>query len=539
MELDLDSDPFLPSSQPESMLEFVNSKGQPATRSTTGGWTSALFIIGVEVAERCAFYGISSNLITYLTGSLGEGTATAASQLNTWSGVATMLPLLGAFIADSWLGRYRTIVYASLLYILGLGMLTVSSIIPSFSNSHSSFQKPLFYFSLYFLAFAQGGHKPCVQAFGADQFDHNDPQERLSKNSFFNWWYFGICASGGVAVVTMSYVQDNISWGLGFGIPCGIMILALILFLLGRRTYRYFVLEKENPFIRVGRSFVALARSWKSKGSCLVHETGDVNRLPDEDNTEPSAEEAKSLLRLFPIWATCLIYGVLFAQSSTFFTKQASTLDRRIGKNFQVPPAALQVFIPIAIICFIPVYDKLLVPLTRKFTGIPSGITMLQRIGTGMVLSLLAVVVAALVEIKRLNAAKEYGLVDKPKVPIPMRLWWMVPQYALFGMADVFTIVGLQEFFYDQVPDSLRSLGLAFYLSVLGVGSFISSFLISVIDKISSKKGKSWFSNNLNQAHLDYFYWFLAGLTGFEIVLFLYFSKIYVYRKKLCTYADV
>ncbi|XP_078153584.1 protein NRT1/ PTR FAMILY 5.10-like isoform X1 [Carex rostrata] len=539
MELDLDSDLFLPSSQPESMLEFVNSKGQPATRSTTGGWTSAFFIVGIEVAEKFAIYGISANLITYLTGPLGEGTATAASQLNTWSGVTTMLPLLGAFIADSWLGRYRTVVYASLLYVLGLGMLTVSSIIPSPSNRHSSFQKPLFFFSLYFLAFAQGGHKPCVQAFGADQFDQNDLQERLSKNSFFNWWYFSICVSFSVAVVTMSYVQDNISWGLGFGIPCGIMVLGLILFLLGTRTYRYFVLEKENPFIRVRRSFVALARSWKSKGSCLVRETGDVNRLPDEDNTEPSAEEAKGLLRLFPIWATCVIYGVVFAQSSTLFTKQASTLDRRIGKNFQVPPAALQVFSSIAIICFIPVYDKLLVPLTRKFTGIPSGITMLQRIGTGMVLSLLAVVVAALVEIKRLNTAKEYGLVDKPKAPIPMSVWWMVPQYALFGMADVFTIVGLQEFFYDQVPDALHSLGLAFCPSVLGVGSFTSSFLISVIDKISSKNGKSWFSNNLNQAHLDYFYWFLAGLTGFEIVLFLYFSKIYVYRKKLCTYADV
>jgi solute carrier family 15 (peptide/histidine transporter), member 3/4 len=199
----------------------------------------------------------------------------------------------------------------------------------------------------------------------------------------------------------------------------------------------------------------------------------------------------------------------------------------------------MQVFISISTICFIPVYDKLLVPLTRKFTQIPSGITMLQRIGTGMVLSLIAVVVAALVEIKRLETAKEYGLVDKPDVPIPMSLWWMTPQYMLFGMADVFTIIGMQEFFYDQVPDALRSLGLAFFLSVLGVSSFISSFLISVIDKISSKNGKSWFSNNLNQAHLDYFYWFLAGLNGLEIVLFLYLSKIYVNRKIVLIDADV
>ncbi|KAJ3707705.1 hypothetical protein LUZ61_011410 [Rhynchospora tenuis] len=550
MELNLDLDPILPSSQPESMTEFVNSRGEPATRSATGGWTSALFIIGVEVAERCAYYGISSNLITYLTGPLGEGTATAAAALNTWSGVATMLPLLGAFIADSWLGRYRTIVFASLLYIMGLGMLTISSIIPSTSNSHcndstnqknctnASSQKALFFFSLYLVAFAQGGHKPCVQAFGADQFDQNDPREKISKYSFFNWWYFGICASGGVAVVTMSYVQDNIGWGLGFGIPCGIMVLALVLFLLGTRTYRYFVLEEENPFIRVGRSFVALARGWKSKGFCMAVGTGEITSLADEDNADASTE-AKGLLRLFPIWATCLIYGVLFAQTSTFFTKQASTLDRKISRDVEVPPAALQVFISVAIICFIPIYDKLLVPLTRKFTRIPSGITMLQRIGTGMALSLIAVVVAALVEIKRLKTAKEYGLVDKPKVPVPMSLWWMVPQYLLFGMADVFTIVGMQEFFYDQVPDALRSLGLAFYLSVLGVGSFISSFLISVIDKISSAKGKSWFSNNLNQAHLDYFYWFLAGLTAFEIVLFLYFSKIYVYRKRLRIDADV
>lgn len=255
--------------------------------------------------------------------------------------------------------------------------------------------------------------------------------------------------------------------------------------------------------------------------------------MEDQEKCSVSdVKETKALLSLIPIWATCLAYAIAFAQSATFFTKQGVTMDRTIFAGFQIPAASLQTFIGFAIILSIPIYDRIFVPLASSLTGNLSGIAMLQRIGTGMIISTLSMVIAALVEKKRLKIAEEHGMVDLPNATIPMTIWWLVPQYVLCGVADVFTIVGLQEFFYDQVPEGLRSVGLSLYLSVLGVGQFLSSFLVSVIDKATSKDGQdSWFSNNLNRAHLDYFYWLLAALSVIGFLAYLIFARSYIYRK--------
>lgn len=139
----------------EYVIDAVDHGELPVGRSSTGRWSAAWFIIGketktrsqsslfplyisppvyeflsmlsgVEVAERFAYYGIASNLISYLTGPLGLSTAVAASNVNAWSGIACLLPVLGAFVADAFLGRYRTIIIASLVYIL-VGLFSISS----------------------------------------------------------------------------------------------------------------------------------------------------------------------------------------------------------------------------------------------------------------------------------------------------------------------------------------------------------------------------------------------------------------------------
>ncbi|KAL6642523.1 hypothetical protein ACP70R_020704 [Stipagrostis hirtigluma subsp. patula] len=515
----------------------VDHRGRPP--SSTGGWNSALFIIAVGVAERFAFYGVSANLMSYMTGPLGDENAAAAAAINAWSGAAQLLPLLGGAIADSCgIGRYRTILLSSVLYVLGLVMLSLSALSwggrRCSSNataggetcSPSTPQVAFFYLSLYLVAVAQGGHKPCIQAFGADQFDPADESSVAARSSFFNWWSFGLCIGVAITTIFLSYVQDNIGWGLGFGISSIVMACSLVMFLLGTRTYRNGSSKQDFLF-----HYASKASATSQEQHTAATQVSEFRRFVRvEDDTQEvgrnAVDDAKDILRLFPIWASFLMYAVAFAQTSTFFTKQAATLDRRIGQVI-FPPASLCSLISITQVIVIPIYDAAVVPLARRCTGIPSGFTMLQRVATGMVLALLCMVTAALVERERLRAARDAGGL----LPVPMSVWMMVPQYVLFGVADVFAVVALQEFFYDQVPDKLQSLGCALIISIFGVGSFISSALVSVVDRITAARGRSWFSNDLNNGHLDYFYWLLAALSALDLVVYLFFAAIYKYKK--------
>ena len=155
-------------------------------------------------------------------------------------------------------------------------MLTLSAVLPYLrpsdcqnSDKITSCSPPqipvIFFFSLYLVAVGEGGHKPCIQAFGADQFDGNNPEECKAKSSFFNWWYFSQCTGSSVTMLILSYIQDNFNWGVGFGIPNIVMVVGLILFFLGTKTYRYGIKgDEKSPFLRIRKMFVAVARNWQT-----------------------------------------------------------------------------------------------------------------------------------------------------------------------------------------------------------------------------------------------------------------------------------
>ncbi|WCJ39087.1 Major facilitator superfamily protein [Euphorbia peplus] len=550
------------------ILPKPSSSSSPKS-SKNGGWNSAIFIIFVEMAQRFAYYGVAGNLITYLTNDLHQPLATAAKNVNTWIGVSALFPILGALLADSFLGRFKTILLASAIYLIGMVLLILSvSVVPV------EHRQGVFFLALYILAVGEGGHKPCVQTFAADQFDDRKPEEKAAKSSFFNWWYLGIVFGATTAVLVVIYVQDNIGWTEGFGILAGALVLAFIIFLIGAKRYRKEV-PVGSPYTGVGQVLVAAARKWRVRqtpegwGICNEGEKNEVDlegqpkvrslarstqfRFLDKamimDNIDASSktrnpwrlctltqvEQVKQLLRLIPIWLTCLMFNATIVQSHTFFIKQGTTMVRSIGPHFLLPPASLQCLIGFTILVFVLAYDRLFVPLARKLTGHPSGITMLQRIGTGLFLSVLEMVVAALVEAKRVGVAAENGLIDTPKLTVPMSIWWLVPQFMIGGLADVFTVVGLQELFYDQMPEAMRSMGAALYISIVGIGSFLSTFVILVVQGVTSRLGRGggggWLGDNINRAHLDYFYWVLAVLSVVNLGVYVWVANGFMYMK--------
>ncbi|KAH1236541.1 Protein NRT1/ PTR FAMILY 8.3 [Glycine max] len=547
----------------------VDFKGRPVLKRNTGNWKACPFILGNECCERLAYYGIATNLVTYLTQKLHEGNVSAARNVTTWQGTCYLAPLIGAVLADAYWGRYWTIAIFSTIYFIGMGTLTLSASVPALKPAEclgtacppaTPAQYAVFFFGLYLIALGTGGIKPCVSSFGADQFDDTDPQERIKKGSFFNWFYFSINIGALVSSTFIVWIQENAGWGLGFGIPALFMALAIGSFFLGTPLYR-FQKPGGSPITRMCQ--VVVASVWKRnlvvpEDSNLLYETPDKSsaiegsrKLGHSDElkcldraavvsdaesksgdysnqwrlcTVTQVEELKILIRMFPVWATGIVFAAVYAQMSTLFVEQGTMMNTNFG-SFRIPPASLSSFDVISVIFWVPVYDRIIVPIARKFTGKERGFSELQRMGIGLFISVLCMSAAAIVEIVRLKVAKEHGLVDEP-VPVPLNIFWQIPQYFLLGAAEVFTFVGQLEFFYDQSPDAMRSLCSALSLLTTSLGNYLSSFILTVVTYFTTQGGNpGWIPDNLNKGHLDYFFWLLAGLSFLNTFVYIVAAK--------------
>uniref|UniRef100_A0A0D3HEJ4 Major facilitator superfamily (MFS) profile domain-containing protein n=1 Tax=Oryza barthii TaxID=65489 RepID=A0A0D3HEJ4_9ORYZ len=518
----------------------VDLRGNPVLRSKRGGWKACSFIVVYELFERMAYYGIASNLVIYLTEKLHQGTVEAANNVTNWSGTVFITPLIGAVVADAWLGRYWTFVAGSAVYLMGMLLLTLAVSVPALKPPPcdgggggaacpraSALQLGVYFGGLYTIALGHGGTKPNISTIGADQFDDFHPPEKLHKLSFFNWWMFTIFLGILFSTTVLVYLQDNVSWTVGYGIPTLGLMVSVAVFLAGTPLYRHKV-PQGSPLATMGMAFLNKAA------------VKPAARLPGWTLcTVTQVEETKQIVKLVPLLATMVVPCTLVAQAGTLFVKQGVTLDRRIGK-FHVPPASLGAFVTATMLVCIVLYDRFLVPAVRRRTKNPRGITLLQRISLGMLLQIVTMVVTSVVESRRLGYARRHGLVAAGG-QLPVTIFILLPQFVLLGVADAFLVVGQIEFFYDQAPESMKSLGTAMSLTAYGAGNLLSSAILAAVERVTGGgKGRTpWVTNNLNASRLDYYYAFLATLAAANLLAFVVHSCKYSYRVESTETIDV
>ncbi|KAG7946839.1 hypothetical protein I3843_14G063200 [Carya illinoinensis] len=453
-------------------------------------------------------------------------------------------------------------------------LLTLSASVPGLKptcygkdNCHATdAQTAVCFVALYLIALGTGGIKPCVSSYGADQFDDNDEVEKKSKGSFFNWFYFSINIGALIASSVLVYIQDHVGWGWGFGIPAVAMAIAVLSFFSGTRLYRN---QKPggSPLTRICQVVVASFRKRKVEvpaDKSLLYETADaestitgsrkldhtkdlsffdkaaVEVQKDHIKASPNpwtlctvtqVEELKAIIRLLPIWATGIMFSTVYSQMSSLFVLQGETMDPHVGSSsIKIPSASLSIFDTLSVIFWVPIYDRIIIPLARKYTGHKTGLTQLQRMGIGLFISIFSMICAAVLELVRLQMVRRHDYYELKY--IPMSIFWQVPQYFLIGCAEVFTFIGQLEFFYEQAPDAMRSLSSALSLTTNALGSYLSSLLVTIVTTVSTKNGKlGWIPDNLNYGHLQYFFWLLAVLSGLNLIAFIFISKWYTYKR--------
>lgn len=242
--------------------------------------------------------------------------------------------------------------------------------------------------------------------------------------------------------------------------------------------------------------------------------------------TVTQVEETKILVRMLPIILSTVFMNTCLAQLQTFSIQQSTTMNRKIG-SFEMPGPSIPVIPLLFMFILIPLYDRFFVPIARNLTRIPTGITHLQRVGVGLVLSTISMAVSGIIETHRKNVAVSHGMVDS-QGPLPISVFWLGIQYAIFGMADMFTIVGLLEFFYGESSSGMKSLSTAISWCSLAFGYYTSTVVVSVVNKVSG----GWLgSNNLNRDRLEYFYWLLAGVSVVNFGVYLVCASWYKYKK--------
>uniref|UniRef100_A0A0E0KW99 Major facilitator superfamily (MFS) profile domain-containing protein n=1 Tax=Oryza punctata TaxID=4537 RepID=A0A0E0KW99_ORYPU len=527
--------------EPTTSLAKEETGGVEALRRPRG-WKAVWFIIGLYLAVGLAQNAFAQPVTNYLIKRYNMKENAATNVANIFSGTSSFSPVVGAFAADAFWGRFRTLLFGIVAAFVGMVVITLSATIsqlkpPSCSDvarqagtcaGPSGLHRAVLYIDMALLVVAAGGFNPSSLPFGTDQFDvsNNERHEKpAGLTRYYNLYYVVAMVASFIALTFIAYIQDKVSWGLAFGIPTALVLVTFVVFLAGTPLYVY-VRPEGSIFSSVARVLVASCRKWRL-------------RLPHPRD----ARQQQALLYNPPVAGTSRVFKLPLTLQLSFLNKaaivvhlgggadqlHALTMDLHMGKRFTIPPVSIAAIFNLAVVLFVPVYDLIIARAAQRVTKVEGGITVLQRQGVGLAISGMALVVAAVVERRRRASALDNGGTS------PLSVFLLAPQLAVMGISAAFNMIGQMEFYNTEFPDQMRTLANAAFYCAQGASSYLATLVVNVVNARTRRHWREhgWVPNSINTGKLDYFYYAMAVFAAANFVYFLVCSYFYRYKGEL------
>uniref|UniRef100_A0A8C3K0Z3 Solute carrier family 15 member 1 n=1 Tax=Calidris pygmaea TaxID=425635 RepID=A0A8C3K0Z3_9CHAR len=385
----------------------ATSKGKSVSIPSCFGYPLSIFFIIInEFCERFSYYGMRAVLVLYFKYFLQWDDNLSTAIYHTFVALCYLTPILGALIADSWLGKFKTIVSLSIVYTIGQAIMSVSSIndLTDQNRDGSPDNIPvhiaLSMIGLILIALGTGGIKPCVSAFGGDQFEEDQDKQR---SRFFSIFYLSINAGSLLSTIITPILRaqecgihsKQRCYPLAFGVPAALMAISLVVFIVGSRMYKK-VKPQGNIMVQVSKCIgFAIKNRFRHRSKEFPKREHWLDWASEKYDKRLIAQ-TKMVLKVLFLYIPLPMFWALFDQQGSRWTLQATTMDGNFGA-IQIQPDQMQTVNPILIIIMVPVVDAVIYPLIKKCK---INFTPLRKITVGMFLASLAFVAAALVQVQ-------------------------------------------------------------------------------------------------------------------------------------------